>query len=253
MDYVHLDAAFTARAGASLSAAVGKVAGETWDEETFRAAVAANLANGRFRLVIAVDDITEELRRIVRFLNGHTTHELEILPLELRYVADSGIEILFPTTYGEKPLTSVPPQAWSEERFFSTIASSMSATGNEAARRLYDFARDRGAKLQWGIGPLASVTARMMIAGKALSALNLSEWPKENPKLFVHFEYLIGSVPHAVLVRFAQDIYQVSGWSVSQRELETSGYRKRPSALLDHLSSEEVVLIEAALDLLLSA
>ena len=254
MDYADLDAAFAARAGASLSSAVSAVAGESWDEETFRSAVSTNLATGRFRLVIAVDDITEELRRIVRFLNGHTTHELEVLALELRYVADSGVEMLFPKTYGEKAITPPPtPLKWNEERFFTAISPMLSTAGNDAARRLLEYARERGAKFQWGVGPYPSVSVRLTVSGRILSVFSISEWPKGNPKLYTHFEYLAGSMPQESLTQFAQDIYLVPGLNVSHDELRLAEYRKRPSVHLDQLGPDAVTSVEAALDRLLSS
>lgn len=69
---------------------------QSWDEETFRTRVGENLELGRFRMVIAVGQITDELKRSVEYINTHTTRGLQLLALELRYVADDGVEILIP-------------------------------------------------------------------------------------------------------------------------------------------------------------
>ena len=256
MDYADLDAAFTARAGASLSSAVAAVVGETWDEETFRAAVSTNLAAGRFRLVIAVDDITEELRRIVRFLNGHTTHELEVLALELRYVADSGVEILFPTTYGEqvaKP-TSPPTQVWDEARFFATINPLLTPSGVAAARRLYDFALARGATAKFGVSTYPSVAMRITVAGKVITLFTLSLWGKNvKPKLYVYFEYLVGNISDAALTELVADLRDVPGFGHALLGLEEASFKRQPSIQLDDLPSEAISQIEAAFDRLLAA
>lgn len=256
MDYADLDAAFSARAGRSLTSAVASVAGEMWDEEAFRAAVATNLANGRFRLVIAVDDITEELRRIVRFLNGHTTHELEILALELRYVADSGVEILFPTTYGEQVTKPLPPasQVWNEERFFETIDPMLTSTGIAAARRLYNFARARGAVTKFGVSTYPSVAMRLPVAGKPVTIYTLSQWGKNaGPKLYIYFEYLVGAIPDGALSQVVSDLRGVPGFSDALVGLEAAGYKKQPSIALDTLSADSVAQVEAAFDRLLTA
>ena len=83
LDYDAFDGAFASRAGMPLARRMAELAPEGWDEKAFRTSVAANLAAGRFRLVIAVDQITDELSRIVRYLNEHTTPEVQILALEL--------------------------------------------------------------------------------------------------------------------------------------------------------------------------
>lgn len=48
-----------------------------WQEAAFRSTVSDNLSNGAFQLIIAVDEITERLKRTVVFINCRT-------PLELR-------------------------------------------------------------------------------------------------------------------------------------------------------------------------
>jgi hypothetical protein len=64
-----------------------------WNSETFRSAVSDNLTTGRFRLVFALDQITEELKYIVEFLNVHTSAGLQVLAVEIGYVHDSGVQI----------------------------------------------------------------------------------------------------------------------------------------------------------------
>ena len=39
---------------------------DRWDQHAFREAVTSNLETGQFDLVIAVDSIPEELKRVVR-------------------------------------------------------------------------------------------------------------------------------------------------------------------------------------------
>ena len=72
MSYGDFAAGFAARAGQSLESAVAKVAGDDLDEDQFRKALAQTLAAGGFRLIIAVDAITTELKRIVEYLNEHS-------------------------------------------------------------------------------------------------------------------------------------------------------------------------------------
>ena len=255
LDYTEFDRIFAARTGLALAAAVSAVSDETWDEEQFRSTVASNLLTGRFRLVIAVDDITEELRRIVRFLNGHTTHELEILALELRYVADSGVEILFPTTYGEqvpKP-TAPPPQVWDEDRFFAAINPMLTQTGIAAGRRLYDYARARGATAKFGVSTYPSVAMRRTVVGKDLTLFTLSLWGKNvRPKLYVYFEYLAGSISDVALAQLVADLRDVPGFGHALLGLEEAGFKKQPSIELDALPAEAVSQIEAAFDRLLA-
>jgi hypothetical protein len=78
------------------------VRGNDLDEEEFRAAVDDNLQSGSMRLIIATDEITDELKRIVSYLNSHTTTNVEFLALEMRRAVDEGVEVLLPAIYGEE-------------------------------------------------------------------------------------------------------------------------------------------------------
>src|SRR5207249_4092094 len=89
-----LDAAWRARSttGAGLRQAAEALAGhraieEPFDGTVFMQRISENLALGRMRLVVAVDTITSELRRIIEFLNDRTQPELQVIALELDYVA----------------------------------------------------------------------------------------------------------------------------------------------------------------------
>jgi len=72
-----------------------------WREAKFRSTVSRNLAGGAFRLIIAVDDITEKLERTVAFINCHTPPELRFLALELPHAGEAGIQRPEAVFYGE--------------------------------------------------------------------------------------------------------------------------------------------------------
>ncbi len=59
-----------------------------------------SLAEGSLTLVLAVDRINEDLRRIVEYLNAHTGDTVRVLAIELDRAEHSGLELLIPTTYG---------------------------------------------------------------------------------------------------------------------------------------------------------
>jgi hypothetical protein len=99
MSFAEFDDAFArSRANSSLSDAL--VADSDLDEE-LRAAVDDNLRSGSMRLIIAVDEITDELKHIVSYLNFHMT-DVNFLALEMRRAVGEGVEVLLPETYGEE-------------------------------------------------------------------------------------------------------------------------------------------------------
>lgn len=129
-----------------------------FNSESFRAAVEANLASGSFRLVIVVDTITEELRRVVEFLDAHTVPDLQVIALELDYAADSGVEMLLPTVYG---LDAAREKTARSSRHRTTEADLRSALNEwcvpetvEGLTRILDHARNHPQLRQmgWGAG-----------------------------------------------------------------------------------------------------
>ena len=123
--YDEFDRLFTDRAGGNLATTVMKATDleDAWDQDAFRQAVTRNLETGRFDLVIAVDSITEELKRVVRYLNEHTVSEVRVLALELDHrAADGDVEVLVPTVYGEESATrknqGTARHVWDEGSFF---------------------------------------------------------------------------------------------------------------------------------------
>jgi hypothetical protein len=182
LSYEDLERAFSAR-GAKLAASFdGKAA---WDPATFREAVEANLQRGAFRLVIAVDQITQELKRTVVYINRHTTTELRLLALELRHAADGGTEILLPEVYGEESAEEPtrPRRRWDEPSLIEGLREEPPELADRMIR-LYESLRDGGARASWGTGAKSSVTmslgrgprARFRSACTPPDPTGLEEW-----------------------------------------------------------------------------
>jgi len=91
MPFEDFDRRWRQRTGIGLADLVANEAaqhGFAWDRDGFAMAVASNLNDGRFTLVEAVDEITAELRRIIEYLSAHTLGDLDVVALELGYVAE---------------------------------------------------------------------------------------------------------------------------------------------------------------------
>ena len=165
----------------------------SWDEEAFRAAVADNLAAGRFRLVIAVDEITDELKQSVEFINTHTTGELKFLALELGYVADEGVEILLPKFHGEESARMKGPQSqgvsWTIEDVVAAVEQTAPGPSVEVARRLITELTDRGCRLRTGRGqyPTVSGDYQFYAGTRAVWAVYGDTSGPSAPRLVINF------------------------------------------------------------------
>lgn len=76
--------------------------GDGFDDPVFRETVSANLADGRFRLVLAVDQINPALKRMVEYVNGITAAETSVIAVEYIRYRHGDVEVLTPRTYGEE-------------------------------------------------------------------------------------------------------------------------------------------------------
>jgi len=55
-----------------------------------------------FTIVLAVDGINDDLRRMIQYLNAVTAAEVQVLAFELAGVADGDIEMLLPRIFGDE-------------------------------------------------------------------------------------------------------------------------------------------------------
>lgn len=147
-----------------------EIAGGDWDEDEFREALKENLASGNFRLIVAVDAITDELKKTVLYLNRHSAQGIEVLALELDYSRDGELEILVPASYGEE-VTSPRPRrkTWNEDGLFELLEEGCTPEGVAAARELWGFPREvpaeRDARFSWGTGHGAGVSVYLPVDG----------------------------------------------------------------------------------------
>lgn len=163
LSYDQLDSVVRDRTGQSLpDLARGVAQDDDFDEEGFRVAVADNLRRGAFRLVFAVDGVTEDLRRAVEYLNAHTVDELEVVVLELAYSKIGDVEILVPHTFGEEAVrrkhAARTSKTWTQSDFFEMLGERASDDEAALVQQLYDWAEPRVSHFYWGEGQTPSCT-----------------------------------------------------------------------------------------------
>lgn len=160
LTYSEFDRGWQTRAGLPLADHVARELADVdpgWDAAAFAEAVAANLEAGRFTLVVAVDDITPELQRIIEYLSRHTDSELAVVALELGYVADGEHEILVPQAYGveiaeRKSEGRGPRRQWNEQSFFADLQARRPPEEVAVARALLEWGQQRMTRIAWGTG-----------------------------------------------------------------------------------------------------
>jgi hypothetical protein len=179
MSYDDFAAGFAARAGQSLESAVAKAIGDELDEEQFRKAVTRSLTAGGFRLVIALDAITAELKRIVEYFNEHTSSSVQVLALEVTYTKDGDIEVLAPDVYGQESAARKPAlSSWTVERFAEQVRERATEPVRAFIEQLLAHGGQRGHHPVYGSGVEPAVAYHYALEGQPVSvwAVELELW-----------------------------------------------------------------------------
>lgn len=226
-----------ARIGTSLVAAAKGVAGEDeWDEAAFRANLARTLSDGRFRLVIAVDTITEELKQTVEHLNEHTIGEVEVVALEIGYLRDEGVEIVAPKTYGTEAVRAKAAGRGpiGEPELFAALDASCSPAGVAAIRQLYDWVEPHGGSFAWGLGvAYPSTNAWITVEGQWVCVWSCYA-RSANATWDVNFEYLRRKgVSTDKIAALAASLREIDGVEGRFTGLEEKDFLRRPSLPID--------------------
>jgi len=187
------------------------------DGSTISAQIAHALTNGRFRLCIAVDGITDELRNTVEYLNTHSTQGIEVVLFEVGIVTDGDVQVLVPRTFGGESarLKSVASgEARRKWTFDDVVAEVDRVSGAEAAAavgRVRDFFTGVG----WpgypgkGASPTWSLYARIDGVGKALVTVYPYESGKWERSIALNLGSLAGLVPQDRLTALSQALHAV--------------------------------------------
>lgn len=137
--------------------------GHDQDEERFWQQVKTNLQAGRIRLVLVSDQVSDELSRMIEFLNEQMD-PAELVAIEIKQYAgqgdDDGLKTLVPRAIGrtaeaskKKSATNLERRRWDEASFFQEMESRQTEDEVEVARALYDWCCDRrNVQLHWRTG-----------------------------------------------------------------------------------------------------
>ena len=132
--------------------------GPSEDSGAFWQKANINLQAGKIRMLFVADSISQELRRIVEFLNEQMS-PAEILAVEIKQFAGQGYKSLVPRVYGQteeakqkKGITAVSKRQWDEESFFKELKSRRGIEEAEIARKILDWARNKLPRFWWGKG-----------------------------------------------------------------------------------------------------
>lgn len=116
-----------------------------------------NLRAGKVRMIFVADEIPDELRAIVEFLNVQMD-PAEVIAIEVAQFVGQGLKTLVPRVYGltakshSRKLTDGGQRQWDEEQFFTELAARNDPECVKVARDILDWIRPRVTRIFWGKG-----------------------------------------------------------------------------------------------------
>jgi len=122
----------------------------------FWSLVRTNLQANKIRLVFVSDEIPNELRRIVEFLNQQM-NPAEVLALEVKQFVGGKTRSLVPRLIGKtsgadvRKSSGVQKRLWNEDSFFQVLKE-RSNKEFEVAHRIYEWAIAKNLRIAWGQG-----------------------------------------------------------------------------------------------------
>ena len=265
MRYEEFDDLYAKRAGMPLAEhvwAAAEQASVDFDEEAFRAGIANALAQGNVGMVIAVDSITDELRRTVEFVNSHTLPSVDLLALALGYVKDGDVEVLVPALYGDEAVREKARQTtrqWTETDFLAALSEYVEPSIEVALRRIYESAKHHpaaggpaqqleGGHFYWGTGKYPSVGAWYLVEGRPVAVWSIYTGPGRTV-FAINFEWMArNEISGDRLANLVGAMRSIPGIAPYYADLEAKDWRKRPSIPTSTLfadSGADEVIIQA--------
>jgi len=128
-----------------------QTAGDFWGQAE------TNLRAGKVRMIFVADEIPDELRAIVEFLNVQMD-PAEVIAIEVPQFVGQGLKTLVPRVYGltaksqSKKLRDGDQRQWDEEQFFAELAARNDPECVKVARDILDWIRPRVTYIWWGKG-----------------------------------------------------------------------------------------------------
>jgi hypothetical protein len=113
---------------------------EEWDESAYRNALEKNLKEGSIRLIVAVDSINEQLRRVVTFVNSYSSFDLLLLQVSC-FEDPSDRRIFVPTLYGYAKKMVAPGRKtiWDKEKFLNQVREKCVEQEAKVIKSLFEF------------------------------------------------------------------------------------------------------------------
>lgn len=170
-----------------------------WSAEEFRDAVEANLKNGAFALFIVVDEINEELRRIIEFLKSKNFVDFGLHALELKYFEEKETSFIIPQLYGAEsrsPKGPKGPVIRDEASYFANARKTITDKQRlDLLTDLYGFSKENADYIRFGQGGVkGNIRFEVNRSGTDMATIPIFQL-KSDGTVKVNFWGIAGALP----------------------------------------------------------
>ena len=131
---------------------------EDEDVSALRDTIRQNISNGNLRFVVLMDILRERLKDLILFLNERS--RFTVYAVSMEFYRHEGYEIVIPRLFGAESRPAPPPVIAGEKEFFEDSERHLSKDKLAAVRKVYDFAKQSGAAIDWGRGVRGSFSPK---------------------------------------------------------------------------------------------
>jgi len=207
------------------------------DRDKFWNEVKKNLLSGNIRIIFVADSIPDSLKNIVQFLNNQM-NPAEVLAVDIRQFVSGDLQVIVPKVIGQSTQAvqrKNPGQKtkWDEQSFFAELAGRGTPENVTAARKILQWANDRGLRIWWGEG-VGLGTFFPMVDHKDGGHQVIAVWT--TPKIELQFQWMKGYPAFAPVekrMQFLQMIKAIKGVTIPDDKIGG-----RPSFDLSLLNDE---------------
>ena len=184
------------RTTANADVVLQEFVGPDVDGESFWRDVQTNLEAGRIRLIFVADEIPDELRTIVEFLNEQMT-QTEVLAIEVRRYAGDGLITLVSSIIGNTSKAKETKGSGGSDRYSRTqgevleaIEARFTSATRAAVENLLDWAQARGFQIRQGSG--ATGACMLVLPGRDRALFTFSA---DGSIVFDHVRHYLRHAP----------------------------------------------------------
>jgi len=223
------------QAGRDAGQILSEFLGEAGEPGEFWERTRTNLRAGKIRMIFVADEIPEELKTIVEFLNEQMD-PAEVIAVEVPQFEGEGLKTLVPRVYGRTSQSEARKTVageysrWNEDRFFDALASRNDPGRVGVARDILDWIAAKVTYIWWGKGKSNGSFVPVLVHDETHHQL-FAVWTYGTLEIYFYwYTYKPPFDSQAKRMKMLKKLNQIPGISLPEQSIN-----KRPGMRLDIL------------------